>query len=206
MLFNKLKWVVGVMMVFFLVLATNLIDQRNFQVLQDSIKAIYEKQLVSKNIILNLSSLVHEKQLANALSDSGFYAVRNQEVTRTIDQLLEEFEAGELAYLERRILTQCKERLQKINSWEAARVKDPESYFAENRNQDLAQELEKVREDLMRLSSIQLEEGRVQMMSGQNAISSINMFSRWENIFLIVMAILVQILILYSPKRSKSKG
>ena len=205
MIFRKIRWVLGVLMVFFLVLATNLIDRRNFQTIQNSIDIIYEKQLISKNILLEISTLVHEKAMANALEDTTFYNGRNQEVDEEIDILFEEFEETDLAYKEQRTVRLCKEKLEQTAVLEQERMKDPAAFANGERGKELAWELERISEDLSNLSVIQLEEGRRQMKIGENAMSSIDMFTKLEIIFLIVMAVLVQVLILYSPKNKGEK-
>ena len=44
--FDKLKWLLIIGVVFALVLATNLIDRRNFRNINDSVVSIYQDRLV----------------------------------------------------------------------------------------------------------------------------------------------------------------
>jgi hypothetical protein len=44
--FNRLKWILGILMVFVVILATNLLDRNNFLRVRDSVVAIYEDRLV----------------------------------------------------------------------------------------------------------------------------------------------------------------
>ena len=64
--FTKIKWVLSVLLVFFLILATNLIDKDNFRRVKNSIVTIYEDRLVANDLIFELSQLVHQKELAAA--------------------------------------------------------------------------------------------------------------------------------------------
>ena len=50
--FNKIKWTLGILMVFVLIVTTNLIDRNNFVRVKDSVVSIYEDRLVAKNLIL----------------------------------------------------------------------------------------------------------------------------------------------------------
>jgi len=49
--YNKAKWILGILMVFVLIIATNLIDKNNFLKVRDSVVTIYEDRLVAKDLI-----------------------------------------------------------------------------------------------------------------------------------------------------------
>jgi hypothetical protein len=70
--YNKIKWVLGILMVFVLIVATNLIDRSNFIQVRDSVVTIYEDRLIANDLIFEISKLVQEKEIAVALSDSIF--------------------------------------------------------------------------------------------------------------------------------------
>ena len=204
MILKKVKWILGILLVFFLVLATNLIDRNNFNTVQESLEIIYDTQLLNKNILLDLSTLVHEKAMANALHDTTFYQNRNREVNEQIDKLFHEFEETELVYKERLTLDLAKEKIDQINVIEEGLFSGDIAEVGP-KQEEIARELEKVSGDLVRLSLIQLEEGRRQMKRGENALSSIDMFTKLEVFFLIFIAVLVQILILFNPKTKEEK-
>lgn len=63
-LFIKIKWVLGIVLVFLLVLTTNLVDRQNFLVVKESMEAIYADRLVAQDIIFDLSKLIWEKEAA----------------------------------------------------------------------------------------------------------------------------------------------
>ena len=56
-----------------------------------------------------------------------------------------------------------------------------------------------VRESLDALSAIQMQEGRQQLLLGQRAVSSSDLFAKLEIGALIVLALAVQAIILYTP-------
>lgn len=62
-LFSKIKWVLGIVLIFVLVITTNLIDRQNFAIVNDSIETIYADRLVAQDIIYDLSSSMQEKKL-----------------------------------------------------------------------------------------------------------------------------------------------
>jgi len=54
--------------------------------------------------------------------------------------------------------------------------------------------------NLYDLSKVQLNEGKRQMILNNKTMENIDLFAQLEIIFLIIMAVLVQIIILYKPK------
>lgn len=71
--FNKIKWILGISVVFLLIITTNLIDRNNFITVRDSVATIYEDRLIAKDIVFDISLLINEKKLANVLEDSIFF-------------------------------------------------------------------------------------------------------------------------------------
>ena len=60
--YNKLKWILGILMVFVLIIATNLIDKNNFVRVRDSVVTIYEDRLVANDLIFEMLKSVQEKE------------------------------------------------------------------------------------------------------------------------------------------------
>lgn len=79
--YNKLKWILGILMVFVLIIATNLIDKNNFVRVRDSVVTIYEDRLVANDLIFEMLKSVQEKELAVAISDSTFLIIKTQKLT-----------------------------------------------------------------------------------------------------------------------------
>jgi hypothetical protein len=59
--------------------------------------------------------------------------------------------------------------------------------------------IESVKKDLDDLSAIQVREGRRQLFEGKKALSSADLFTQLEIGALVVLAIAVQVVILYTP-------
>ena len=59
--FNKIKWILGILIVFVLIITTNLIDRNNFVRVRDSVVTIYEDRLIVKGIIYDISKTIQEK-------------------------------------------------------------------------------------------------------------------------------------------------
>lgn len=72
-LYNKIKWVLGIFMVFILILATNLIDRNNFIRVKDSVVTIYEDRLIASDLVFDMFKLVKKMEVALKLSDTLFF-------------------------------------------------------------------------------------------------------------------------------------
>lgn len=194
--FNKLKWILGILMVFGLIATTNLIDRSNFKQLNDSVVNIYEDRLIAKDIILDIYKRVQEIEIALITSDADFFANRNDQVNEELQELFKRFERTKLSEAEQRAFERLGEHYKEVlkveESLEAAEFAQSERL------------LDKVREmeaDLYTLSDIQVSEGRRQLMISQRANDSVDFFTKLEIGMLILLAILIQVIILYKPKQ-----
>lgn len=200
MLFKKIKWILGVLLIFVLILATNLIDQNNFEKMQGSIESIYEDRLVVKGIIYDMSQEMHAKELAIVTKDTSFYINENAGVNQVIDEKIKTYEKTNLTPEEATEFTKLKENIQTLESLEVG--------LAGNNWEEQSIILRKVKiieRNLDQLADIQIKEGRREMGSGQRIVSAVNLFTNMEVIGLIVLAIIFQLMIIYTPSKSKSK-
>jgi hypothetical protein len=100
---NKIKWAGGLLFVFFLILATNLLDRRHIEGIRNSVSTIYEDRLLVKNLIYNISTLTEEKRIAFLLSDTDFYTKKSIIINDSIYHLLADFSATSLTYNEKKV-------------------------------------------------------------------------------------------------------
>jgi hypothetical protein len=198
--YDKLKWVLGILLIFILILATNLIDRKSFIRVKDSVSAIYEDRLVADNLIFEMLKSVQEKQLAVALGDSMFYKTRNSLVNEDIEGYIEIFEATSLTKTEDVVFGNLKSNI--------SRLKTAETIFVQNNFSNklgLLNEVDKIKENLNDLAAIQLSEGGRQMSISKTAINTVEIYTQIEIYFLITLAIIIQIIVMYKPKGSDSK-
>lgn len=192
---NKLKWILGISMVFLLIITTNLIDRSNFNQIRNSVVSIYDDRLVAKDYILEMTRLIHEKEVATVSADSTFFMNKNTQVNQDLDKLASLFESTKLTYEEQKAFDDFKGNLAKLK--ESERMD-----FSGNNNQNevLKEHLKSMKGNLRLLSKIQLKEGGRQMLISKRAIDSIELFTHIEIYFLIFLAIVVQILVMYKPQ------
>lgn len=195
--YNKVKWVLGILMVFILIIATNLIDKNNFSRVKDSVVAIYNDRLIAKDLIFKMSNSIQEKELAVVASDSVFFSGRNKEVSQDIQDFIEMFEQTKLTLQEKKIFSAYKTNLEIL--------KNTESDFIQSKFVDktpLINHISSVKLNLNDLSKIQIVEGKRQMSLSEKAIDSVELFTKIEIYILIFLAILIQIIVIYKPKKN----
>ena len=67
----------------------------------------------------------------------------------------------------------------------------------------IPEQLTAVKEQLAALSTIQLREGKQQLFKSQKAIGSAELFTQLETGALIVLALAIQLILLYTPRVAK---
>ncbi len=195
-LVNKIKWGVAVVFVFLLILATNLIDKNNFIRIEESVEKIYQEQLVTKDAILELSNRVHEKELAVILGDTNYFRNKAESANARIKELVDQCMHEGVDVNSERIITDLSDNMSDLFKMEAV----DSLIFAVDKT-ELRAKLGAVKSDIAALAEIQMEEGKRQKLSSRDALDSSNLFSQIEMYFLIIIAIGVQVIILY-PSRS----
>jgi hypothetical protein len=194
---SKIKWVSGVLLVFVIVLMTNLIDKNNFSKLRYSIATIYEDRIVANDLIFEMSLLIHEKEIAVAMSDSSFFHEKNDKVNQDIQALIERYEQTKLTREEKEIFSDLKNNLTTLEGLEKEFINSG----SENKV-GLFNGINDIVYNLYDLTKVQLKEGRRQMALSNETMETIDLFTQIEIIFLVLMAILVQIIILYKPRQN----
>lgn len=196
-IFSKIKWVASILLVFFIVLVTNLIDKGNFNRLRNSVTTIYEDRMVASDALFEMAALIHKKEVAILSSDLHYFQKETEKANHDIDVLIERYEQTKLTKNEREIHQYLKEELGNLKLVE----KNYKPSDAKGKA-SLLKSSGKIDQYIHDLSKIQLREARQQMFVSDKAMDRINLFTQVEVVFLILMAILVQVIILYKPKES----
>ena len=115
---NKVKWVLGITVVFVIVLSTNLIDRNNFLRVNESISTIYQDRLVADDLIFDMMRCIHDKELALANLDSSFFAKRNEGETNVLQNYVSQYEFTKLTAEEEQLFDVLKKNYAKLQSIE----------------------------------------------------------------------------------------
>ena len=191
-LFDKIKWVLGVCLIFVLIVATNLIDRENFRKVSNSVETIYENRLVVKEVLFDLSHLIHDKELAATAGDVTYFTDENSRVNLEIDQLMEQFLSTETTKQEAETFHIFQEDLQEVRALEPPAGESMQTY---------KKKILEVKEGLYKLSKIQVREGRNQMLISRNAMKEVELFTSIEIYLMIFLAIAIQIIVMYRPPK-----
>lgn len=192
--YNKVKWVLGILLVFVLIMATNLIDRDNFVTVRNSVVTIYEDRLIAKDLILEITINIHEKELALAVSDTGFFSIQNAKVNDAIEGFIARYEKTKLTEEESRVFADFKSNFQALEEAETAYAED-----GFDRKQEVILQISGIKENLADLSKIQLIEGSRQVKLSQRAVDMVELFTQMEIYLLIFLAIVIQIIVIYNP-------
>jgi len=196
--FNKVKWILGISMVFFLIIATNLIDKNNYSKIKDSVKTIYKDRLLVKGLILDIKDIVHKKELASVEQDSVFYTSQVEQLNQKMDLLISNFENTKLTKQEEKLLKQFKKDHKSLVNKEQNLSK-----FTSEELKSLQPYINQLSGGLKNLSAIQLQEGEKELAISRRAIESVELFTQIEIYFLIFLAVIVQIIVIYNPRKTK---
>lgn len=200
---NKFKWTGGIIIVFLLIISTNLIDKDQFLRIENSVNTIYEDRLVAKDIIFETSLIINKKELALVSTDTLFFNTKNKYLNTSLDSNISVFQNTKLTEEEEAVFTSLNSAIKELKQNEKKYLKrnnyskDLEEY------QNYESSIEKVKIVLYKLSKIQMDEGKKQQLLASKSVSLIALFTRIEIIILIILAIIVQVIIIYSPKKVK---
>lgn len=149
--YNKIKWILGILMIFILILSTNLIDRTNFIRVKDSVVTIYEDRIIANDLIFEISKSIHEKEIAVVTLDTTYFNQSNLKVNNEIQNLISRFELTKLTAEESKIFNELKSNVQSLIDSEALFVN---SNF--NMGTEVSRYISKVKYNLSGLSKIQL--------------------------------------------------
>ena len=194
-LFDKLKWVVIIGVVFTLVLATNLIDKRNFKSISESIVTIYEDRLVVKNIILDMATTINKKEVAFLTRDTTFLMAKNEALSVTLNSDLQKLGQTKVTNEEEKSLDMLRKNIELMLQAENELLGNQFENF-DNYNEIIVD----VNNDLDDLAHIQMEEGKKHFLISQRKMGTIELFTQIETYFLIFLAVIALIIVLYKPQ------
>lgn len=191
---KKLKWFLGISLVFFLIIATNLIDKDNFTRIRNSVTTIHNDRVVANGLIFSLTELLHEREIAYLTKDAKFFTGKSNVQGNEIDSILIAYQRTELTEQEKHELLALQSTFDKIKKAEAHNP----TFLTNDSNYQ--KYLEASKNNLRELTSIQLAESKRQLMNSENVMDSVELFTRLEIYALVLIAIILQIIVIYNPK------
>jgi hypothetical protein len=196
--FKKLIWILGIVLIFSLIAITNIMDRNRFIIIKDAVISIYEDRLIAKNIIVNLSHLVYEKEIASAAVDTTFFNNRNKSVNKNIDELVIDFQTTKLTSNEDKVFARLQTNFNSLKKLESKT-----SFYSASEKSSVDNQINEIQKNLADLSDIQLEEGKRQLEISKNAVNEVELFTKAENIMLIILGIILLIVVFFFPKKAE---
>lgn len=190
---KKMKWILGILLVFILIITTNLIDKNNFSRVRDSVVTIYEDRLIAKDLIYEINNAIQLKQIAIISQDSLFFTSKNNEINNNVEGLIDRYQETKLTPREREVFEDLKEKIASAKKLESASFNELVSSKYKNK-------ILEIKDFLKELSEIQLKEGSRQVSISQKALQTIELFTQIEIYLLVFLAVVIQIIVMYKPK------
>ncbi|NQV51932.1 MAG: hypothetical protein HQ500_02050 [Flavobacteriales bacterium] len=194
---KKVKWVLAISVVFLIILATNLIDKKHFLRIEESIENIYNERLLAKELLLNVSIRFHKKELAYALNDTAYLQSKNDVVNTEIGKSLQMFDRAGATKQERYILDDLNENHAKLIQLESNAQLKGILYSSE-----CVEIFSAINTNINDLAAEQMKEGKNQKRLANDAVNTVKLFSKMEIYMLIFLALILQFIVLYNPKKN----
>lgn len=179
---------------------------KNYSKVKASIETIYKDRLIVNGFIIDLTNLLHKKELAIVGNDKLFFERSNESVNEQIESIISAFKETYLTDKEEKTLLRFESGIKKLAATEA---KSEFNEKLEAGSRDSIGELkmiESLKTDLKTLASIQLAEGKRKLLTSEKAVDNMNMFQSLEDYMVIIISILIFVVILIPRPKLKEEG
>lgn len=200
---SKIVFVLGLLFAFLLIFFSGRANLTHYEKIQHSIEEIYEDRLVVKGFIFELSSLLHQKEIANISGDKSFYTHTNPSVNLEMEKLLDAFRKTKLTHLEKQTLDKFSEDFNNLRSVEKKITQSDQDHLSRPQATLISEQFRNLHNDLKTLSKIQLAEGKHKLDVSKRASKSMRVYARVENVMLLIFVILVLAIIFAIPSPNR---
>lgn len=191
---NRINIGLGLTMVFLLVLATNRIDKKHFDVVQNSITTLHKDRILAQDYVYKMNGIIYEKRLI--LADSNSTNIKKG-LNKQFKTLIEVFSTTKLTINESKNFESLLENFERLQKAETSNNKSSEIEL---------DYLKAIKTDLDNLAMIQISESKNIIGLTQKSLNNKNLISKLEIGFLISIGIVLQIIIFYRVKKTNPKN
>jgi hypothetical protein len=196
---QRIRTAASLIVVFLLILATNMVDSHHFTIVQNSLTSVYEDRLLAKNYIYKISrqmqvkrNLLESRELAGAIEI-------NKQANDSIRVLIDKYRTTKLTEMESRRFATLQDKISRLFQYEQ-RFSEGEVINEELPTlNDAERYYSGVYEDLDALSQIQVDEGKRELLFSNQTIDSSNLIAKIEIGVLILIGLVLQLLIFLKP-------
>lgn len=196
---QKVRAAAALIIVFLLILATNLIDRHHFQIVQKSLTTVYEDRLLVKDYIYKISRQIQLKRSLLHGNDQRSIAHVNKKANDSIRVLIQKYEDTRLTEAEAKSFAALQQKFNRLFQYEENYRTSESADLKEEAIADMERMYVSIYEELDALSAIQVGEGKRALDLSNKSIESSNLISRMEIGALVVIGLLLQLVIFLKP-------
>lgn len=192
---KKIERIIALVLVLILVIATNVMDNSNFAIVEDSVNSIYEDRLVAYDLTYKLHSEVANRRLALTKNNIPNFKSETDKFDASIDELLAQYSKTKLTQREADNFKDLKSQFIELKKLEAEYINFNNNEEAKTQYMEIGTKTANIFESLNSLAVIQLSEGKRQLKKTKQAISSSNMLSKIEIVSMVIIGLIIIFLI-----------
>lgn len=196
---NKIKWILGTGLIFYIILTTNLVDRDNYNRIQTSIKNIYYDRLIASELLYNISNLINSRLVVEYTQDYNNNSDYDLKFNKKLNQYIDKYSKTYLTRDENLEFDFLVKNIEKLNTIEFRTTDD------NTINKTYIAIVEDINNNLNKLIKIQMREGKTQLINSKKAINMIDLLTNIEIVVMIILALGIQFIILYKPKTKELK-
>lgn len=197
---SRISWIVGLIALLAMVITISNANVINCQKVQQSIHGINNDRLAVMGLIVELSSAMHEKELAAVTADRNFYRNSNPELNEKVRVLLEKFWATRLTTKERSTLTEFQRKIEALVETESELDFTGDAWSATGA-QALLKQIRSIKPDLSVLSAIQSDEGNRKLLISVEASKNMKLTSQIGKYTAIAIVLVMIGVIFFQPRK-----
>ncbi|WP_339883640.1 hypothetical protein [Polaribacter vadi] len=192
-LYNRINIGLALSIVFLLVFATNRLDKRHFETVQNTVISLHTDRVIAQDLIYKMNLIIYNKQLS-LLGESSENV--NPNLNKDFNLLIEKFSETKLTKKESQIFEKLKVDFNKLTDLEAKMLEN---------NEEILININIIKSDLIKLSEIQIKESKNLTSIAQKSLDTNNLMSKLEIGFLVLIGLIIQFTIFYRVKKSKTE-
>ncbi|VXD19647.1 MCP four helix bundle domain-containing protein [Marinoscillum sp. 108] len=195
---QRIRTGAALLVVFLLVLATNMMDSNHFRIVQSNLTTIYEDRLLAKDYLYKISRQIQAKRELIQRSDIEQWSDLNTALNDSIQILNDRFASTQLTENEALVFESLKRNIRSLREYEL-KLQRNDPLNTELTTSGSERYFTAVYDDLDALFKIQLEESDKVISNANRAIDTSNLISRIEIGVLIAIGLLIQLLVFMRP-------
>jgi len=184
-------------MAFLLVLGSNLLDQKHFTNIQNTVNSVYKDRVVVQDYVYRLGNIFHQKELRFILKNN-FQGVTSE--NQEVKQLLDDFGATELTTKESQLLIKLNDQFANLNKLEI-KMMGASSANSENNMVSAVKSLDEIGTSLNGLAEIQLDQSGQLIELSKKSLGMNILLSKLEIGFMVVIGAAMLALIFYPVEK-----